>query len=41
MLNLYLLQTKSFKVRRSLGVNPLSSAVQFRPTSAGYIYGRY
>ena len=29
------------KVRRSLGIHILSSQTRFRPTGAGYIYGRY
>lgn len=33
--------TRIDKVRRSLGVHTLSSEAKFRPTGAGYIYGRY
>ncbi|PPS45131.1 phytanoyl-CoA dioxygenase family protein [Chroococcidiopsis sp. TS-821] len=33
--------TRTDKVRRSLGVHTLSSEAKFRPTGAGYIYGRY
>jgi hypothetical protein len=33
--------TRSDRVRRSIGVHTLSSAAKFQPTNAGYIYGRY
>lgn len=33
--------TRTDKIRRSLGVHTLSSYACFKPTGAGYIYGRY
>jgi 2-oxoglutarate-dependent dioxygenase len=33
--------TRTDKVRRSIGIHTLSAETKFRPTGAGYIYGRY
>lgn len=33
--------TRSDKIRRSIGIHTLSSDACFQPTGAGYIYGRY